>query len=285
MAGTTTAQQTIVYRLTLREVIKNLGWFPLLFATVVGAPSILSILEMALDFRLVGSFQWIVDGYNQLTAIMARLVEPLVLPVIAWINELFGWRLKLYPHWRPMFLLMAILLLPLAPKQIPSFRKLLATLTFLLPAMAGAILAGLVPIDGPWYFQGLIVIAPIAGIWAFALFGVLISGSPEKWRVALSFVGLAVAMCLIGATIAMLASLIPGLSRGAGIATLAGQIILSSVNFLRECLKPKEYIPAQEFANEWRRNAQAAESSLRTLGGFMMAGVILAIDLLLKSLA
>jgi len=72
--------------LTLGAALKEFGWLPAVFTALVGAPSMPSILEMALDFRLIDAFRWIADGYNQLTAVVARLIEPLFAPAIAWMN-------------------------------------------------------------------------------------------------------------------------------------------------------------------------------------------------------
>src|SRR5215467_2009351 len=66
-------------KLTRRGVWKDLIWFPTLFAAVVGAPSLLSLLEMVRDYRLSGAFQWIVDGYHRITTVMAHAIEPLVM--------------------------------------------------------------------------------------------------------------------------------------------------------------------------------------------------------------
>jgi hypothetical protein len=94
-------------KLTLGDTLKDLGWFPLLFASLAGAPSLLALLQMARkEFRLIAALQWIVDGYNILTAEMAAWIEPLLAPAIAWISVLLGWELKLYPHWRPLSLLL-----------------------------------------------------------------------------------------------------------------------------------------------------------------------------------
>src|ERR1700752_612478 len=93
-------------RLTFWEALKDVGWFPALYSTVVGGPSVLAILEMALDgFGLVPAVQWIIDGYHQVTRVMGLLIEPFFASIIAWVNGLVGWSLVLHPHWRPLFLL------------------------------------------------------------------------------------------------------------------------------------------------------------------------------------
>jgi hypothetical protein len=95
-----------VEKVTIRQAIKDLGWMPKLYSTLVSAPSLLSILQAVLkEHRLTPAFQWIVDGYSQLTAVLAAWIEPWLAPVIAWLNTLFGWHIVLNPIWRPVFLL------------------------------------------------------------------------------------------------------------------------------------------------------------------------------------
>jgi hypothetical protein len=102
-------------KVTLTEIIKDLGWFPTLLSTLIGATSLFSIFEMAFkDFRLNATLLWIVDGYNRLTAVMEHIIQPYILPAIVWINAQFGWRLVLDPIWRPIFLIVIIPILALA---------------------------------------------------------------------------------------------------------------------------------------------------------------------------
>jgi hypothetical protein len=54
-------------------------------------------LETVTDYRLSPSLQWILDDYHLVTAVMARAIEPLVAPVIAWINAKPAWQLVPLP--------------------------------------------------------------------------------------------------------------------------------------------------------------------------------------------
>lgn len=93
-------------QITLGDAIKDLGWFSWLFAIVVAGPSILSILQAVfVEHRLIAAFQWIVDGYNAIVSVLGAVIEPLVQPLINWLNEQLDWRLTLHPFWRPAFVL------------------------------------------------------------------------------------------------------------------------------------------------------------------------------------
>jgi hypothetical protein len=97
-------------KLTLAEALKDLGWFPLAFAVVVGGPSVLTILqELFVNHKLVPALQWIVDGYQRIMAALGAVVEPWVQPAIDWVNARFGWQLVLDPVWRPLFALTMVI--------------------------------------------------------------------------------------------------------------------------------------------------------------------------------
>jgi len=84
--------------LTPWQALKEIGWLPALYASLVGGPSLLAILQtvgqiLRSDFRLSGALQWIGDGYNELTADLSALVEPIATPAINWLNAAFDWHL------------------------------------------------------------------------------------------------------------------------------------------------------------------------------------------------
>jgi hypothetical protein len=100
------ADETKPEKLTLGEALKDLCFFPILFAVAVGGPSILAILEPVLvNHQFVPALQWIIDGYNRIMAVLGAAVEPLVKPAIDWVNAWLGWSLTVYPVWRPVFAL------------------------------------------------------------------------------------------------------------------------------------------------------------------------------------
>src|SRR5262245_26826642 len=97
------------WKVSLWDAIKQLSWFPGSYSTIVGGPSVLSMVQSLFnEWRLTPALQWIIDGYHQLTAQLASYVEPLIIPVISWVNSVLGWHLVLTPIWRPLFLLFSI---------------------------------------------------------------------------------------------------------------------------------------------------------------------------------
>src|SRR5262249_38676695 len=101
--------------LSFQDAIKDIGRFPALYSAVVGAPSKLAIIQAIIkQWRLTPAFQWIVDGYSSITAQLGSYVEPFILPAIAWIHSVLHWPLVLYPHLRPVFLLLSIFIVAVA---------------------------------------------------------------------------------------------------------------------------------------------------------------------------
>jgi hypothetical protein len=177
----------VAKKLTLWDAIVDLGWFPSIYSTLVGGLSILAMIQQVVKtLRLSPALQWIIDGYNQVTRAMAYFIEPLLAPLLQWINATFSLQLQLYPHWRPLCLLALIFV-------VSGFRgSLLAGETFKafsigMPLGIGVVLgslgAGLVPLDGSSKFQGLIAFLPIAG----AFFAIGLAATAEaviqrKWK-------------------------------------------------------------------------------------------------------
>jgi hypothetical protein len=171
--------------LTLLQALKEIGWLPALYASIVGGPSLLSILQtvsqiLHRDFRLSGALQWIVDGYNELTAYLSALVEPFATPAINWLNEVFNWHLTLYPHWRPLFLLVSIFAITRFREEwrfawgFADLPNIIFSRTMLRSAalfrcalyvawiLVGALIAGVLPPQPTWWLQGTLAALPMS---------------------------------------------------------------------------------------------------------------------------
>jgi hypothetical protein len=152
---------------TIPSALRDIGWIPLLFSTIVGAPSILALLQMALQFDLTSSLRWIVQGYNALTEMMGRVFEPLILPVVRLVGTLLKIDLSLYPHWRPLFLMGMVVATSITRSALPTNDRLASFLLWMLMAMGaliGAVVAGLAPPDSGAPAQLLFAASPFFGI-------------------------------------------------------------------------------------------------------------------------
>lgn len=152
---------------TIPSALRDIGWIPLLFSTIVGAPSILALLQMALEFDLTSSLRWIVQGYNALTEVMGRVFEPLILPVVRLVGTLLKIDLSLYPHWRPLFLMGMVVATSITRAALPTNDRLASFLLWMLMAtgaLIGAVVAGLAPPDSGAPAQLLFAASPFFGI-------------------------------------------------------------------------------------------------------------------------
>jgi hypothetical protein len=265
------AAETNPEKLTLGEALKDLGWFPLLFAVVVGGPSILAILEQVLvSHQLVPALQWIVDGYSRMMAVLGAAVEPLVQPPIDWMNAWFGWSLTLGTVWRPVFALCMVFLMALMRTGLRSGNVARAAInggllgTWLL---AVALLIGLFSAGAGWLAQGAVAAVPVA-MFGFALTAIWAAdGNWRAVRFALAkFGAVSLVLFAIGAGL----SFVPNLAQSAGLFVLSGAVALFGAYFVSDGLSD--------------RNRDFSRIGLTTLGGFVAAGLILAADFTLKAL-
>jgi hypothetical protein len=185
---------------SLWDSISTIGWFTTMYLGVVGAPSILEIAQAVFKpWRLTPAFQWIVDGYHQLTAVVASYVEPFFVPAIARINSVLDWHLVLDPIWRPVFLLMSIIAVAAARTSwirrerplVVRFRTSVINLIGSVPiALAVAMVVGLRDRSGA--LPAATLLSTAAVVFAYGLFALWLSlrSADPFWRlVGLNTIG------------------------------------------------------------------------------------------------
>lgn len=276
--GNTAAGKTI----TLRAALHDLGFFYGLFTVIVSGPSVLSLLQMVfVEHRLNDALQWIVDGYNDISAVVAGVIEPLFAPLIAWLSDALGWRLELQAYWRPLFILATMFVIGWTRTAWRSGHRVSAV-AFLFSgvagAMIGAVAAGLVPASAEARaVQGLVAAAPLlaVGVGVAAPLAAM-EGSREKGKLALGtgiFVLVAIGVACLP-WIAGTAWVVAGVNSGAGVAGLGTALVFIGVLSLWSGLG----IPSGPHA------LNATRLGLVLLGGFATAALILAADAALKAL-
>lgn len=267
--------------LTLAELIKDVGWFPMALIGL-GGFSTLAIIEQGVlgePLQLVQVLQWPLDGFHRLMRLLSAGVEPLILPALRWLNAQLSWSLTLNPIWRPLFALGMVFALGFARaswQEGDRGKAFYLGLAFGGGAFIGAAIAGLAPAEAGWAAQGLRAGAPIAGL--FALFFLTLAAREalqgKIGEAGKTLVGAGVFLLLFGgASYAVAAglSLVPGLSRTAGILTLGGFVALIGLQTLSGGLGNSN-------------NPTIARVGLTILGGFLAAGMILVADWGLKML-
>jgi hypothetical protein len=261
-------------RLSLGEALEDFGWFALVFTMVVGGTSVLALLETVfVEHRLIALFQWIVDGYDRIATVVGAMVEPLLQPVVDWLNAQFDLRLELAPHWRPLFILGMVLVVGLARTAWRAGHKqdaILALLVIGAGALVGAVVSGLMPLAGGWWAQGLAAAAPTMALFTFFGAAAALSGGDPADRTPLRMAALFIVIAgVVAFVLGAALSFVPGLSTGAGVIALAVIIAVFGAGFLWGGLAGND--------------SSDATLGLTILGGFVSAALIVAADLIVKA--
>lgn len=263
---------------TLGDALKDLGWFPFVLATVVGAPSLLVLWEtIFVDHRLIDGLQAIVDLYHRVMTAVGAIVEPWLRPGVAWLSQQIGISLTLDPIWRPIFTLGVMLTVGFvrgsSAGNTDTFLDTFAfAATLILGAFVGAIAVGLMPIVQVWWIQGAVAALPILS--QFFAFSILGAGSViehgmgavlreffENNRMGLQIAAMAF---VAGAGL----SLLPVVGPRAGVLAFGLYVAAMGVGSLRVGLRLGR-VPSTRIG-------------LVTLGGFFVAGIVLVADLAIK---
>jgi hypothetical protein len=264
-------------RSTIWNGWKDLRWLWGLFGSLVGGPSILSLLQaIFVSHRLTPVLQELLDAYNRLLALIAVQIEPSILLAVDWITQRWDLSLALQTHWRAIFALSLMTVVADIRSNWNAgvyLRMLIYGTLGLLGALAGCVIAGLTPLDHGWWAHGLIAAAPRALSMLALTTSMTIEASVVKnWMTPLeSFrrhlwrtIVLSVTAFALGAGLWF----VPGLQTGAGILALLLMTLWTAIDSARSGLRA------------------ADESALRyglTLGGgFALAFAILIADTLIK---
>lgn len=91
---------------TLRDVLKDVGFFWAIYSVLVGIPSVI-VLARSIGFErdLIQPLEMIIDGYGELFAMLGALVEPWAVPIYERIGERFDWSYEPHIYWRAIFVL------------------------------------------------------------------------------------------------------------------------------------------------------------------------------------
>tara|TARA_R110000823_G_scaffold112771_1_gene234656 strand:- start:120 stop:995 length:876 start_codon:yes stop_codon:yes gene_type:complete len=282
----------------VKRRLDDIGAVPATLGGVLGAPSILSLLQSTYEARdLSAPFQAIVDGYNQGIASAAAIIEPALVPVVTWIGRLFGWDVDLHAHWRHLFVLCTIYLfaqIRIRRTEKGGLKNWTDLPIEMLFALIGCLAAGMIAPKGGWWAQGLIAAWPLSMIWfgqasanivghEFArTFAGFERGKPLSYTLGYVAAGSALALgsagkdllivvppyFIIGFVLGAALSFVPVIGAGAGVAALAVFAITAGIHFLR--------VGARQDQRYMTR------LGLTMLGGYAAAAVVYGIDIVLK---
>lgn len=275
-------------QLRATDVLHDVGWFWLTFASLVSAPSLLSLAQMVFEHRFTDALQWIVDGYNRILAVVGSAVEPLARAALAWLNEVLHWRLELHPHWRPLFIV-TMLVGAGAIRNAMQFGAYRLAVVYgaglTLGALLGALAAGLAPLDGAWWSQGFAAAAPVgmayAGTGLQQLALARSPGASRGWQVAGAVAMVSLATFGLGAGL----SFLPGLSEGAGVVTVAILVFYLGISNVFIGLFRRDLTERYAGVRSEGMQIYQVRFGLLTLGGFFAAGLIALADAVIRWLA
>ena len=282
----------------IKKRLDDIGAVPATLGGVIGAPSILSLLQSTYEARdLSTPLQAVVDSYNQGVASAAAIVEPAFLPLVAWVGRLFGWEVVLYAHWRHLFVLCMIYLFAqfrIRRTEKGGLRNWIDLPLGMLFALIGCLAAGMISPKGGWWAQGLIAAWPLSLFWfgqasanivghGFArTFAGFERGRGFSYTVGYVVAGSAMALgsagrdllivvppyFIVGFVLGAALSFVPVIGDGAGIAALAVFAVIAGVHFLR--------------IGRSQNQRYMTRLGLTMLGGYAAAAVVYGIDIVLK---
>lgn len=285
----------------VKRRLDDIGAVPATLGGVIGAPSILSLLQSAYEAKALSApFQAIVDGYNQGIASAAAIIEPALAPLVTGVGRVFGWDLDLHTHWRHLFVLCTIYLLAqirIRRTEKGGLKNWADLLVEMLFALIGCLAAGTISPKGGWWAQGLIAAWPLSMIWfgqaavhivgheftrTFAGFE---RGKGVSYTLGYVAAGSAIALgrasrdllivvppyFIIGFVLGAALSFVPVIGEGAGVAALAVFAIIAGVHFLRIGIgQDQRYL---------------TRLGLTMLGGYAAAALVYGTDIFLKLVA
>lgn len=129
---------------------KEVGWLPFVLAGI-GGFSVLSIAEdlvFARPLELVAPLQWVFEGYERVVTLVAAVVEPPARFALAEVNARLGLDLHLAPHWRSLFVLLAILGISIWRVSDKRFSSILKLVGFAFILLICSLVGGLLPREG-----------------------------------------------------------------------------------------------------------------------------------------
>jgi hypothetical protein len=232
------------------------------------------------DRRLIDALQWIVDGYNDITSKLSAKLEPLIEPVISWLNGALSLNMELQPHWRAVFVLTSVLIIGYA-RRIWRGGEPFAAAVFgigaAIGALVGAVCAGVNAPTAVWWVQAIIAAAPLAvlcltftiAVWIYRLLHTKVSGAWEDIGFMFGNLGLLLTGCafLYGAA----------MSRDPEFGSGAGVIVLGFLIFVIAMLSVVSGVASSD--------RSAARFGLVILGSFLTAGLILVADAAIRLVA
>jgi hypothetical protein len=147
----------------------DFGWTFWLLSTLMSTLAIVALARHAfVTWSLLAPMALVMDAYNATMQVLFGWAHPFLQATLTWLGSFIDWRLTLYPHWRDLFVGIAIGVVALArvfnvDTEDPGrgMRFGLIVLRMILAFLA-ALVIGMVPLSGEPGFLFIIVVVPFA---------------------------------------------------------------------------------------------------------------------------
>lgn len=260
-------------RVSWLSAIGSIGWYPIVFAVVVSGPSVLSLLQsLFVDHELVPALQWIVDGYDGIMDVVAALAGPLLGLVVVAVNSLFGLELALGDHWRPLFALMTAFSFAFVRAHRRDNQTALAVgtaISSLVGALVGAAIAGMMPLRGGWWVDGLTAAIPASVLlFSVAVSSAILRQDLHRWERLRWLAGRSLYLAPISGGVFVLATLVSLITPFGG-----GILLMAIASVAIGALAVWHGVHHQ--------NIEDCRTGYTILGGFVVAAGILVAHVLL----
>jgi len=144
--------------------LKTVPW---LLGVVLGTLSIVTLLQQAFDVGFVEPLEIMLSYYERLAHLLFGWMEPTLLQFIAPLRDLVPWQLTLYPHWKHIFILLALYFLRSATDSFVNgapVSGLFRGFSGVLMALISSVCAGIIPNDNNIVSDFLIATIPVIGV-------------------------------------------------------------------------------------------------------------------------
>lgn len=154
----------------IRDVIWPKGIFSKL-GRILGALSAITLIQYGFNYGFATTVLLIVEYYDNLVHALLGWAEPYLVLLLAWININFDWTLKLFDHWRHIFVLLGIYFFRSAAVNYSYGYRSAAVFGFAIGfiiALATSVAAGSIPmLETTTRLTSIGAVIPIVGIFLF----------------------------------------------------------------------------------------------------------------------
>lgn len=114
-----------IQKLNLQHVLKELGVLPALYATIVGVPSIVSILQsIFIEYDFYGPFVILFKSFDDFMSLIGNLFEPLAVFISDLIAQITNFDVLVSEYWPQLWAVFLVFVIPDIRRRLIIYRSL-----------------------------------------------------------------------------------------------------------------------------------------------------------------